>query len=1078
MKSKGQAGEMRLIFEIGQEVIGNELEEHALHLVESTSSDLISSPSFDALNNKIANVKSPTELYNHITVKLLEYDIKQGSGAFGVGSLSVQSQAILNELAAKLRIHKLQREILWFNSCVNRFITVSEGSVPVPIETIVLIYENLYPLLLQSKNGCQFIKSIQTTDTKLEIVVDPPCFLSTVVDMQMHDVCVQSLYQILMDHVNRYKDVFAKAEHSSSLKQTLSLLKSLHEYQSNEKSFTEIIKDLLKCGTLNRLSNVVEFAIPMVKNDFSKRLFHTCALIMDELDSDLKYADVYSVYAKNFMTIVVEIYMKHIILEIQDFVYAISPSAKQSLTAVNAKPTLVTNSIFDLYFITADIKNKFGKFIEDPVLGEEFTVHTWFSICIHNWLIQSEQKLIDWTMNAINLDKFLSISTGDNMLHSNSVVDLFFCVRQILECLKKLEWNKSNSNDYSREAQEKRHQWGLFISRFSLILSHVVTKYAETVSEQVTSSHEQRLKAKKKNNSKLAKLMADFKLGNDTSMKKTKNSELSKSLNNVNLVQNQDSDDWLADGEFVKSTCVKINNLESAREQVTELYDSLDIDGLMSDWGNQSRLGNSLAENHVASVAAAGITGYLSLNIVSAENLMPADGSGYSDPYCMINVLSRHLTAINDTESKSSPSKTSINSLKLQEWTVINPFQNSQAHNAENEIKQVAKSKIIRRNLNPRWNESFSVVLRNAIQIEVKILDHDLISKDRQIGTATLDLACSQTSPSSSKSNVNLSQSVFAAQNDGDDKMETHDIWVNLSPQGRILLRMEFRSNINLANQQLADPQFYMRKTLRELKRQSNDLLDLIVTGMSERIARDLARIVRDAESPTKKRKKNLFSFSKKNNEAECFDGEDCGEAQINMAIMMAEVEMEQIEQAMQPITTYLNDYLAALSTQLYPRLFKTLMKNLWKTIVVTVQDLCVPSLYGHSLAIMRLEGRHEPLSRRQVNMISACVQVLREFMYADGSDHGLSYQQLVTANQDHQILETVLNNYCKSTESLKHEIEKELTMKVNDAAETSETIHLKQANVDAILRILRLRLGTKNEYIRQQLLTREERNL
>jgi Ca2+-dependent lipid-binding protein len=141
------------------------------------------------------------------------------------------------------------------------------------------------------------------------------------------------------------------------------------------------------------------------------------------------------------------------------------------------------------------------------------------------------------------------------------------------------------------------------------------------------------------------------------------------------------------------------------------------------------------------------------IKIVEAEDLKACDPSGTSDPYVVLG----------------------------------DEYQ-----------KRLYKTRIVMRNLNPRWDESVDITVPGPINIIATIWDWDTFGDHDYVG----------------RTNLKLDPSHFS------DYLP-REYWVNLDTQGRMLLRVSMEGERD-------DIQFYFGKAFRLLKRTERDMTRLI----------------------------------------------------------------------------------------------------------------------------------------------------------------------------------------------------------------------------------------------------------
>jgi Ca2+-dependent lipid-binding protein len=146
------------------------------------------------------------------------------------------------------------------------------------------------------------------------------------------------------------------------------------------------------------------------------------------------------------------------------------------------------------------------------------------------------------------------------------------------------------------------------------------------------------------------------------------------------------------------------------------------------------------------------------IKIIEAEDLPACDINGFSDPYVVLG----------------------------------DEFQ-----------KRLAKTRIIYRNLNPRWDETVDIITTGPLNIVATIWDWDRLGDHDCVGRTSLKL-----DPSSFR-----------------DFMP-REYWLDLDSQGRLLLRVSMEGERD-------DIQFYFGKSFRALKRTGRDMTRNITDKVS-----------------------------------------------------------------------------------------------------------------------------------------------------------------------------------------------------------------------------------------------------
>jgi len=146
------------------------------------------------------------------------------------------------------------------------------------------------------------------------------------------------------------------------------------------------------------------------------------------------------------------------------------------------------------------------------------------------------------------------------------------------------------------------------------------------------------------------------------------------------------------------------------------------------------------------------------VKIIEAEDLKACDPSGFSDPYVVL----------------------------------CDEYQ-----------KRLAKTRIIYRNLNPRWDESVDITVQGPINLIATIWDHDTFGDHDFVGRTSLKLDPRNFSDYTPR-----------------------ECWLDLDTQGRLLLRVTMEGERD-------DIQFHFGKAFRHLKRTERDMVRKITDKVS-----------------------------------------------------------------------------------------------------------------------------------------------------------------------------------------------------------------------------------------------------
>jgi hypothetical protein len=192
--------------------------------------------------------------------------------------------------------------------------------------------------------------------------------------------------------------------------------------------------------------------------------------------------------------------------------------------------------------------------------------------------------------------------------------------------------------------------------------------------------------------------------------------------------------------QFYPESLVKLNNIEFAVQQLDKLEKMMNVDACSEVLRKiqTSREQQRKPKNYV-----------FTIKIVEGEDLKACDPNGFSDPYVVL----------------------------------VDEFQ-----------KRLIKTRVIQKNLNPRWDESIDITVQGPVNIIAMVWDSDLVGDDDYVGRTSLKLDPAHFSDYLPK-----------------------DCWLNLDTQGRLLLRISMEGERD-------DIQFYFGKAFRLLTRTERDM--------------------------------------------------------------------------------------------------------------------------------------------------------------------------------------------------------------------------------------------------------------
>jgi hypothetical protein len=248
---------------------------------------------------------------------------------------------------------------------------------------------------------------------------------------------------------------------------------------------------------------------------------------------------------------------------------------------------------------------------------------------MQDWLSMSESKMLRWVDKALEMDKFEALQLESGNLHSTSVIDMFFCLNQMKDCLNNLSWAqaggqplKSSPEDVEKDLAHRQMTWHQLQTRFSRIITRCIAKYCDALAKNVLDETKTSIKKRDtKNEPKpMEKFLEEAKTSFDQALDKVGRADFSsRSLPNA------------VDKERVQSrhrqSCIRVNNVDVARTHLNEIYEDMDVPKI-SDFMTAHRKHKTTESQTGELQSQEYVSGCLAYKIVQAENLLICDGNG------------------------------------------------------------------------------------------------------------------------------------------------------------------------------------------------------------------------------------------------------------------------------------------------------------------------------------------------------------------------------------------------------------------------------------------------------------------
>lgn len=185
---------------------------------------------------------------------------------------------------------------------------------------------------------------------------------------------------------------------------------------------------------------------------------------------------------------------------------------------------------------------------------------------------------------------------------------------------------------------------------------------------------------------------------------------------------------------------VKLNDIEFALQQLDKLEHEINVDACA----------DVITKNTPPPTHRPRNTTYVfSLKVVEAEDLKACDVNGLSDPYVVL---------------------------------------------ADEYQRRIGKTRVIYRNLNPRWDDTVDITTQGPLNIIATIWDWDTLGDHDYVG----------------RTSIKLDPAHFS-------DFLPREYWLDLDTQGRLLVRVSMEGERD-------DIQFYFGKAFRTLKRTERDM--------------------------------------------------------------------------------------------------------------------------------------------------------------------------------------------------------------------------------------------------------------
>jgi len=240
-------------------------------------------------------------------------------------------------------------------------------------------------------------------------------------------------------------------------------------------------------------------------------------------------------------------------------------------------------------------------------------------------------------------------------------------------------------------------------------------------------------------------------------------------------------------------------------------------------------------------------------------------------------------------------------------------------------------------------------------KLEVMTNSKNIISSDELMG----------------KSVVDLSRGSRLRRKLGDH--QTHDLYLELEPQGRVLIRLTMESEDE-------DIDFWFRKSRERLGRTRDDFVRALTAKISPYAREVLLTVFKEHEAtalPAKSYFSSLISAVEYSDET------------VTGVSINRELSERESDDALRPLAEYLDKNLEILCRSLSTRMAQEVIKRIWDELLIVMEFLLIAPIYG------QIERERRILNKRQLSVAGWTLSIFKDFFHADGEGMGIPHKVL-----------------------------------------------------------------------------------
>ncbi|TPX33011.1 hypothetical protein SmJEL517_g04041 [Synchytrium microbalum] len=765
--------------------------------------------------------------------------------------------------------------------------------------------------------------------------------------------------------VSNYKDHFPKNTPRRALETTILMLRMIHKnttfresHPDLPESFREELRKIMMEASIARFQKHRQLSLPLSDDDSEAvigGISQLADMLVDDIEVDVKHFTKPFEKEVDIAMLTADSFLKYFVIELEN----------NSETFASDESVEYSKSMFELYKKVKNMEKQLNKML--PSIKADLNVERWFAPFVMKWLEHLSERTAIWVNNAIAADRFEPVTDGhlnqdgDPPLYSSSITDLFTAVYSELEFLVELGWSNAVQN-------------ASFFQRFAQTVNRAIEQYCDAMGTG-------EIKEKDGGGSSASGAGAIASL--------TARELLAPLMSQSKQIR-----------EVTVQSCVKLSNIEYADTKLEQMYSDMNVATLTKTQRNYrqsmapaarrgqerytSRMTSGISSVLSSSSTEDAVSGTFKIQLAFGENLKPSSArTGLASPYIAIKVPDGTVKSP-DSAIVDQPVSALVKVSPIKKAGIVDPSQSIVLRGRDCEL---ARSRYVADTVNPAWDEAFQVMLPPVTRLEIIAYSRNLMMSDEELGRASINLSATSA----------LKAALL-------DHM-THDVWVELEPQGRVLLRLTLEAEEE-------DVEFWFRRSKERMGRTKNDFVRALCSRIAP-VAKDIiSKALKAHEAAPLPPNTNLSRLAQMTGMA----ATQYTDKTVSGASIDVKVPPHEAEQAISPLTDYLNKNLETLAVNLSTKMAQDVIMATWHEALNVIDSVMIPPLYG------AIERDRRFLNKRQLSVAETCLRVLRDFFHADGEGLGLPIRVLETTRYIQ--VQTLIQVYMNDSARIKREYE------------------------------------------------------